>query len=355
MQNGSDRGESSDQKSGGTQLLPPRLLAALKWLLASIGISGLFIATGFLIDTGYQSRLGFDAGTSGEIRHLSVEAGRFFVDLLLISFKAVADHSVLLGIVVVLATLAAIRPGRRLASRLRGKLSSAVPRPLLPWLLPALLLLEMGVLDLPVMSLQGMLIHGLQSPAEGRRSIVLSTLAEQAWLDEVCSRVSRSHRPALKRVSIQCPHSQSRHLQRQKDRFALNLFLTVVLTGWAFGLSQRQRHGPAARRAMSAALLLACLDLVLLPYSYGKSIRSTYVGEVVLRREPQETSVHGLLLQRSPDAYVVFEKSELQIWAVPQDEVGVMRIENELDVVQFFIEKKLEVAGQSDTDSAFPP
>ncbi len=350
-----DRQEGEARKAGEAQVVPLRLLTALKWLLTSIGISGLFLATGFLVDTAYQARLGYDAGTSGEILHLSVEAGRFFVDLLLISFTAVADHLVITGTVIVLAALALTGPGRRIGSKLRSRLSPRIPKPLLPWLLPALLLLEIGLLDLPVMSLHGMLIHGLQPPDDLRRRVVLGMLAKQAWLDEVCSRADENYRESLQKLLIRCPLPRNAYRQRLKDRFALNLFLTVALASWAYGRVQRQRgQGAAARRGASALVLLATLDLLLLPYSYGKSMRSTWVGEVVLSHKPQEESVHGYLLQRSSDALVVFEKNELHIWVIPAKDVGLMRIESEKDVVTFFINKRLEAAPESDASSSFP-
>ena len=87
---------------------------------------------------------------------------------------------------------------------------------------------------------------------------------------------------SLDDLSIRCPLSKGLHQERLKDRFALNLFLTTVLAGLAFGRIQRRRSGSrAARNGATAAVLLAVLDLVLLPYSYGKSMRSTYISEVV--------------------------------------------------------------------------
>lgn len=333
----SDESSGEGGDSGG---VPVRFFKALKWLATSIGVSGLFIATGFLIDTAYQDRLGFDVGRSGEILHLTIEAGRFFVDLVLISFTALADHPIVTVVAAVPAILAITGPGRRVLSELRRKVAPRAPQ--IPWLLPLLLLLEMGLFDVPMMGLRGMLVHGLTPPDNLNRQTLVRPLALRAWQDEVCSRLSQENVEKLTELTLRCPFSQEWHRERLTDRFTLNLFLTFGLSGWAIGQAQRRRsQGSAAHRGQTVALLLAVLNLVLLPYSYGKSMRSTFVGEVVMSRKDQEP-VHGLLLHRSPDTFVLFEKSELQIWVVPEQEIGLVRIEGESDVIDFFVNKKLE-------------
>lgn len=354
---GDSEGEIPDRTAGGAaQVVPPRVLTILKWFLTSVGISGLFIATGFLIDAAYQVRLGYDIGRSGEILHLTIEAARFYVDLVLISFTALADHPLVTGITAALGLLVMTGRGRRLKSQLGRKVSSQIPKAFFPWLLPALLLLEMGLFDVPMMGLQGMLIHGLTPPDYLHSRLLTRTLSEQVWQDEVCSRVSEGNRTSLDDLTIRCPLSKGLHQERLKDRFALNLFLTTILAGLAFGRIQgRRSESRAARNGATTAVLLAVLDLILLPYSYGKSMRSTYLSEVVMSHKPTQGAIHGFLLHRSPDAFVLFEKEELQIWVVPEDEVGLVRIESEYDVIDFFVNKKLESVNQLEKDSSFPP
>lgn len=308
-------------------------VAVLKWLLAAAGISGLLLTLGFLVDVAYQHRLGYQLREPDSLAGLALEGGRFLLAIFETAIDALSRHWMLLFIMAILS--AAI-----FLMFKRFKITSKITwRPLITTQVLFLAVIQLATivsLDLSAVRIHGLLLHGLQPH---------STRAfEGAWLDQICSRIAtEDHAQLNARFRIKCTKSDDEHAERIEDRFALNLIATLATAALSLQLLASAfttpKFPPKAIKWVLLSVLLAVVDLSLLPYTYGKTAKPTEVNQVLVYHDMEGGPIQSFLLFERKDALVLFHMAEQQIWVLPSSRVRMLKIGVEHDVVEHLLRK----------------
>jgi hypothetical protein len=336
------------------------IFSSVKWVLTTLGVSGILLATGFVSDFSYQDRLGYQLSGAADALTYSIEAGRFFVSVatLTLSWIFIPSHLVaILGIACVAVIAGSIQ--RRYLPPWAGSTSHDRVGAIT---VISLLVLKMMLFDMPTVALRAALIHPVLPPeANGRLS---ESLTRDFWEDETCSRIEVDpHYAKLRSISKgACLLIPSEYKHRKMDRFAVNVLLTAGL----FFAGMRQllmEWRPASGHGMMVLLVfLMVMTLLMLPYVYSKTVRLTTADDVkvtwtasgqsgvregapgfplpgVVPGNPIQTNFN--LLYKNNNEVVLFDPNEGHIWVMPRNEVRMIRIMSESDVVKFLIRKRL--------------
>jgi|GEM_PF-4185967 len=326
-------------RSGG---LPPHLVETLKWLVTTLGITGILVILGFIDEFAYQDLLGYEFKT-GDLSGYSVEAGRFLLAMLLAALTWIAEHYLiaLAAAVVLFGTGLAIRrlPGdkRRVGTKLG--------------LIAVLLAANLVIFDLPTVGLQQALILPVSPPQNASMAWPIGMLTQRVWEHEVCSRIDKTQFPMFAMTGGKCrerlPES---HARIRRNRFALNALVTFTLVFLLISVLQRAKGLRSSLPLMIAVIMLVFLNLLMLPYVYAKTDRSTYADSVrVTWAEAGAAAQLGasndffLLYQRGGEVALLDKVTGL-IWKVPEKQVRLFLIIDRVDVFSFLAKKRLAPA-----------
>jgi hypothetical protein len=334
----------------------PLLLGGLKWLVLSLGLSGLLVLVGFLISFAYQQRLGFQFGDSGSTVSYVTEAGGFFVAIFTTAADWVFDFPILAIVIGALAL------GLYIAWRRWPRIFFLGPLPRLGVLIVLVLGMAMEIIffDLPTIPIDDELVRGLYVSQDFPGTGIVSAMAREIWADEVCSRIELRNRTDLAKAGTVCKLSPDGHRRRGARRFLWNILLTFsascLTMGFLFKHIKPERIRSTDFQVNMAlqvtVVLLVLVDMLFLPYSYGKTTKSSVTSEVIVTAALESeipTPHHGFLLSAGPGDVVLFnkEEEEMQLWIIPRNRVRFTRVEGARDVLEFYFKKQLESVGSS--------
>jgi hypothetical protein len=272
----------------------------LGWILGSVGVIGLMVGIGFVIDSAYQDLLGYDYQGLHGVAHYATLTGTFVYD----TFSLLASRTNdLVGFVwsswpaLVAAFIAALMLAvwmsypevrKRLPRSLHERLPTTRPRPAgripkagVRVLLYLLFLVQFLWLDVPVLHVRQLLTSGFDTELAVSDGSVLETRAMAIWRDEVCWRLDPSHRARLRDKYIACSEVAGEHRDRLDDLFLVNVALSVFFATLLF--RHLSSEGPWARALpLSVLAVVVAVDTSALAYVYAKTIRSTVVSEAII-------------------------------------------------------------------------
>jgi hypothetical protein len=317
--------------------LPPQVLETLKWLATTIGVTGGLLVIGFIGEFAYQDRLGYDFSPE-DLTGYSSGAGRFLLSLVIIALSWISQHPLkFAGGVVLLAGFAfawsripslGLRSGVRLLA------------------LVILLGADLIILDLPTVSLQGSLV-AVTPPLAASAGWPIGSLTRQVWQDEICSRIESALVPKFQKLKGDCKHLPEIHEQHRQTRFAVNALVTltlVVLAGIALLAPRDFRFGSILS---AVVLLLLIFDVLMLPYSYSKTVRPTKADDVHVSWVSEDAQAkfgegaEFFLLYEAKDEVALLEKIGDSVWIIPRSQVRLFKIVGEEDVLAVVIRQKL--------------
>jgi hypothetical protein len=331
--------EESPETGARAAGLPPHVIETLKWLVTTLGITGILVILGFIDEFAYQDRLGYEFKT-GDLSGYSVEGGRFLLAMLLAALTWVAEHYLITiaAAVVLFGTGLAIRriPGDSL--RIGTKLGA----------IAALLAVNLVIFDLPTVGLQQALILPVSPPQNAAMAWPIGTLTQRVWEHEVCSRIDKSQFPLFEAMGGKCRERlPETHERIRKDRFALNILVTLTLVFLFISTLQQARDLPKSLPVMIAVIVLVFLNILMLPYVYAKTDRSTFADSVKVNwadaaAEAQlGTNNDFFLLYQRGGEVALLEKNDGLIWKVPEKQVRLFLIVDRVDVYSFLAKKHL--------------
>ncbi|MFY9820660.1 MAG: hypothetical protein WAM82_04710 [Thermoanaerobaculia bacterium] len=328
--------EDSAELGAGSPSLPPHIIETLKWLVTTLGVTGILVILGFIDEFAYQDRLGYEFKT-GDLSGYSVEAGRFLLATLLASLTWAVEHYLIaLFLVAFLGGLgwavrkfpAAMNSGTKIA------------------VISALLALNLVIFDFPTVGLQQALILPITPPQNSSLAWPIGALTQRVWEHEICSRIDKTQFPILETMGGKCRERlPETHERIRKDRFAINALISLVLVFLFLSVLKEARSLPLS--LMTAVVILGFMNLLMLPYVYAKTERSTFADSVevtwaeagVAARAGMNDSFF-LLYQRGGEV-ALLGKNDGLIWKVPEKQVHLLRIVDRVDVISFLAKKRL--------------
>ncbi|HEX8670298.1 MAG TPA: hypothetical protein VF710_00335 [Longimicrobium sp.] len=280
----------------------------LGWIIGSVGVIGLLVGIGFVIDSAYQDLLGYDYQGLQSVAHYATLTGTFAYD----TFNLIASRTIyLVGFVwsswpaLIAAFTAALALAvwmsypdihKWLPRSLREKFSATRPRPAL-WipraairvLLYILFLTQFLWLDAPALHVRQLLTSGFDTELAVSDGTILETRGKAVWWDVVCWRLDPSHRAGSPNRFTACNEQPEEHRNRLDDVFLVNVALLAFFATLLFRRVELERakkpssDGPwATATPLSALVVVVAVDACALAYVYAKTIRSTVVSEAVI-------------------------------------------------------------------------
>jgi hypothetical protein len=340
--------------------LPPYVLEALKWLFTTIGLSGILLAIGFISDFAYQDRLGYKLSSTEDLAGYSLEAGRFLVSAatMVLSWLWAPRHFLVLVMLVLIAAL--LDFGRRLFTKSRSVSRTRIAG----GLFLILIVTEIVLLDVPTVYLRAVLVRPISPPESLDDSLIAKSLTRGFWEDEICSRIEVDEYGSLRNfVENVCSLTPTEHRHRKVDRFVLNLLLTMGLSLVAirFVIKSKPEY-----LLLVSLLVFILIDLLMLPYSYSKTIRPTTADDVIVswkgnaqsekkENEPASSAqgsdligeseppkLFNLLYKRNEEVVLLNrDPADPGIWIVPREEVRLLQIVDERDVYQLLVRQRI--------------
>jgi hypothetical protein len=292
----------------------------MEWLISSVGIAGIFVASGYIVQSAQESLLGIDLGTHASVGDYSLLGARFFVDVFTVVYRRLATRIWPLLVLAAAGAFAAY-----ILAKVRSKASRTGETVLL-----GLLALSLGVkwvyFDLPPGQIQDVLSTRVELQRAFRGSRVVAGRAEEAWEHFFCSRA------ATDVFGRQCGEEPEWHEAVLENTFLINVALTTLLATLTIVTLRSAADAPervpsAALLTRAAALAMLFVGLVALPYTYGKVIRSTRFSSVNIEFDvPSNTAASeryraALLLSKTADDVTFWDKADDRVWEVPRAKV----------------------------------
>ena len=320
-------------------VIPIRVIV---WILGSAGISGVIVALGFVVDVGYQERLGYQLHHGRAMSAYLVAGGNFIMTIFFHVAEWLADYSSV-WVPVLLIAIAGATFYRRIGhDKLRGVRTryERLPSRGVFLLICLLISLEILALDFPALQIRGLLLHGLEAPSNTDRDLFQYTGSERIWTTTVCARFDKALYADLAQINVLCDASPQSHNKFLRNLFLLNFFLTGILLYFSIAHSFRKITPNTVQTTVLA--LLNVLNIAFLPYTYGKILHPTTFNEVILHIAETNDSAkgeHGFLLSRDDKVVVIFHKEERHIWVIPAEKVVLTKLERQGDVLQYYFKR----------------
>lgn len=325
----------------------------VKTLLSSIGLSGFLLVLGYMIDFSQRQLLGFDIRSSQSVQGYLFLGASMLVGTFVSAIVWGIENPVWLfaGVLCLVALFYFRKP-------LRGFSTKA---PILSWL--GLFVFSIGVadiilLDLPSSQLKDVLRSDLRyRPDLGVRKF-MQDRGKVLWQNMICSRMSgESVRSELKTQGIVCRKSAEDYQRVNRNRYLadaaiamlLLLFTCLLLIRyWQWQsrpVSTRSRSSDPSVIVLGALGMLALINTLLLPWTYGKLQESTILKDAVIqlsgdKKEP--VAAHGFILSEDASTVVLFNKTERHLWFVPRNRIQLIQVERHEDVIKDYHSRLLE-------------
>lgn len=300
-----------------------------KWVTASIGVPAVLYAIGYVADYGQQDLLGVPLTTAAPTAYL-LSAGRMFLDLM----TALQNQWIPLAVLALVICAIAAGLGAVAGAFLR-RLGN--PRVVLT-----------GGVWWGTVAASFIVLHLLVTAEFVRPALVLRNVLYRVsrvedlspqMQDVICMRV----------IVPGCSRAQASHQRAVDLRFTAHVFLVIILGTASVSLATgRLRRADAGRRRSSsvvlafggALLVLTVVNALAVPYTYGKTVRSTPVKEVIVVYEDPEgdmTYPHGLMLSETADEISFFHKERRLIFQVPRKAIKLIVVEQIIDFLSVHI------------------
>lgn len=326
----------------------PTWTSLLMWLLGSLGLTGVLVTCGFILNTGSEDFWGYhlsrDLTPSNYVTLFGELVSTGFSGTLQWAGESWWHLPLALGLGAGAVVLLVRLPDRCYS--------------------PRMVFLGLGVLalanfawtDVPTFFVRDMLIDlgsaGAQS-ADGLVGDRAAALRER----HVCSRLTETDvtADADARLDVTCTARPARYGQALRNAFILNLMLGLVnllalAAGamWLLGGGGRElartRAGRTWRLVLASASAVLLMDVMNVPYQYAKTARSTQVQKAVLVVSDIDSipTVDGFMLSDGKDRVVLYNEAFNEIWLVPQSGVKTTILRDPEDVLRYHIQHRLK-------------
>lgn len=224
-------------------------------------------------------------------------------------------------------------------------------------------LLDIIFLDLPASQLKNVLRSDLRyRPDPGLKNPVRDS-GETLWRSMVCSRISgAAFREKLNTYGLACSDSEEEYRRISRDKYLANAALCVILIlsnatllvrYWELGSAPAtlETRSPS-KPSLIVIVALSSVDLVnllLLPWAYGKLQEPTVLKEAIVRMDNGEDKIvaaHGFILSEDDSTVVLFHKVERQPWFIPKERVYLVRVERHNDVIKDYYSRLLNTSAK---------
>jgi hypothetical protein len=336
----------------------------LKGFLSALGLTGSLVVTGYIIESAYQRFLGTTTGFLGTTAYVA-SASEFLLDLSLLFTHAGPARTAQILIVAGGMLLAGwgIRQRQARIQRLIGP-----RRRLLMLVVSAMALLNFWWYVLPAATEENVLSSNLQSPSGiAREKTRLGIPSRDLWLTTVCAHMpttpagdsSSTDYKALVTTCQDFAHIKTAPFQgyyvEQLNRHLVQNALNVCWLA-AFGLLVSIASAHFVVRTMDWETVLAvgllAVNLAGIPFQYGKTVRLKPVAFAAVYLMPELKQIpqlggykSGLVLYETDSGYTFVEATARKIWFVPRANVAVIEVEDDKDVLEYFIDETVAKAG----------
>ncbi len=322
----------------------------LRILLSSAGVLGVLAGIGYLAETAQENLLGIQLGERHSVNDYALAGGGFFADVLRVSWR----HGVIAAVMIALIVAAALT-----AEAVRKRMHAR--RPQLTWLTGFVIIIVAYAvksvwLDVPVIRMSDL----LSTPPICAGTAAADRRDHDTWLHLVCARRDVNLDNALRSKNIQCPPEFSwsgwQHPERGlftamrysrlslEQKFTINVFVTGFLAYCALLLYTARSEmvvSPLARSVLHVVvLMISVVNVLALPFIYGKVIRSTDMpsGRIVysslsddLKEEPR--NVVALVLAANDKFALFYDTETNQFIEVARSKVHWIAIDGSEDLV----------------------
>ncbi len=362
--------EPSDREAGSP---PPVLSNVLRWVVTTVGLSGILATTGYIVHFSQEDLLGISLDTRSSTASFVLDGARFFTDLGVFFLSAAPDLIIaIIVIAVLLAVAAAIK--RFTPQRIQTRIRKHFPSLIYPILLLLAVIAASAWYDLPTMYIQNVLFR----PVEVSSDIGLSQNLPAPLKNRV---VDLRNAVICSRANIQGCSGNTISNKRDLERwFSLSLVISVFLL--VLGLrALTARHSDSAEKSGHLIPVLSPLGLFLslalllnvfgIPFIYAKTIKPTRFmdAEIVFKKsegakqvdlpatKPLEPSAnqgqtvnstdtaendpltidlsltHWYILSEDTDRLTLYNQDRTQIWSIPKADLKIIEVVGEGDVL----------------------
>ena len=344
-----------------------RALDLAKAFLSALGLTGTLVVSGYIIESAHQQLLGTESRYLGTTAYIG-SASQFLLDLGLLFTRV--------GIVKP-ALLALLVAGVLLVGRFVRRRQNRVRKLLRPWRRHLMLLVAAGVLLnilfylLPAIKVENILTGNLQQLFEDAPNIVWTHFgiasSERLWLNTICGHMpnlpaddslAKEYNEMSKTCMKFAPAGSKEDYQefyetQTQAQLAQDVLNVLALT--ALGLLVAIASGHLMLRlmdweAMLAGLLLA-VNLVGVPYQYGKSVRLKPVRFATIYLEPDLKIFGdyktGFILYEEDSGFTFLDAQARKIWFVPRSKATALEVQSIDDVLAYYIEEVIAKAKES--------
>jgi hypothetical protein len=323
---------------------PSGALSVITWLATSAGLTGTLIAVGYTAYSAHAEFLGMIVHDLTATQYLRVAGGFLlavtlqYVTLAGDVWDGVATYRALaVGVLVIVGTLAYSVRRAGLRAKVHAVWGRCMPlRPsirVLALSVMALSILKAAYVDLPAAHISGVLLGTITCNKQWNLPVLIERRTTQLWHDMVCSRVVSSP------TGCDC-QDQATHRRNLRLGFVAGVSWASLLIAASVVLGiQTTRAGShggggtgTARAFIMAMAVLSAINIVLVPYYYGKVLYPTTfsIGDIA---GEGGTSFKGYILSVGPDAVTIFESTEKAIVSLPRAHIKEIRMVDVGDVV----------------------
>jgi hypothetical protein len=312
----------------------------LKLILSSAGIIGVLVAVGYLVEAARESLLGITLPAAHSTSEYASTGGEFFVAVLGLMWREVAVTLVCFAVIVAVALA---------ASRARSK----IPPGRKSWLAACaavvlLFSLKALWLDRPYVSMSDLLT---QPPLCDTAKLTEDEQRQHAaWERFMCSKNDAS---LQNRIRCTAPRwlrfvpgsAKTKHGRLSiEQEFTINLFATGLLAYFAIALYASpgaQSQSPVVAVLLRLLLLLiTVINILALPFIYGKVIRSTRFpsGQIVFETidqdmKPVASSKAVLLIAADDKNVTAYDLEEHEFLQLSRNRVRTITASGSEDIV----------------------
>jgi hypothetical protein len=219
----------------------PGFTVVVRWLSSSVGVLGLLVAVGFLVDRAARDRLGLSFTAGADPVRLAALAGEFLavsVQDVLLTIQSIVRLPTWTETLVALGVGVALGYLYRALDRSPDKGREWIPGVIrLVWLAGAISGIASAVVlvDLPALLIRDMLLSGPRGDAEIEVRGLIGNHARRAYRDQVCARITLFEGLAtLAQEENYCAESPAVALMNTRDRQRAARERIESRFGWAY-------------------------------------------------------------------------------------------------------------------------
>ena len=346
-----------------------RVLDLAKAFLSALGLTGSLIVAGYIIESAYQQLLGTEGRYLGTTAYLG-SASEFLLDLSLLFTRVGKVKAGLLTVLVV---------GVLLMGRLIRRRQNRIRKLIRPWRRRLLLLVAAGALlnflyyVLPTIKLENILTGDLDRLSESDPNRPWTQFGfvsgDRQLLSTICGHMpvpSTEASEEYKEMEMTCTKftpanykSEYQEYYRAQSELELAQNVLNVLSLTALAIIIAIAAGHLTLRLMDWEMLLTGLllavNLLGLPYQYGKSLRLKPVRFAAIFLEPDLKPVKnlgeyktGLILYEDDTGFTFVEAQARKIWFIARSKVVALQVISIEDILAYYLAESIAKVKESE-------